>query len=59
MNRAIDGVYPTGSTFKPIIAEAALSAGIITPYTPQLCTGSFTLGNHTFFNVERGASTST
>jgi penicillin-binding protein 2 len=55
LNRAIAGVYPTGSTFKPIISEAALSGGIITPYTPQLCSGSFTLGNHTFFNVERGA----
>jgi penicillin-binding protein 2 len=55
LNRAISGVYPTGSTFKPIISEAALSGGIITPYTPQLCSGSFTLGNHTFFNVERGA----
>jgi penicillin-binding protein 2 len=55
LNRAIAGVYPTGSTFKPIISEAALSAGIITPFTPQLCSGSFTLGNHTFFNVERGA----
>jgi penicillin-binding protein 2 len=55
LNRAIAGVYPTGSTFKPIISEAALSAGIISPYTQQLCTGSFTLGNHTFFNVERGA----
>ena len=38
--------------------EAALSGGIITPYTPQACTGSFTLGNHTFFNVERGANES-
>ena len=56
LNRAIAGVYPTGSTFKPIISEAALSAGIITPYTPQACTGSFTLGDHTFFNVERGAN---
>jgi penicillin-binding protein 2 len=56
LNRAIAGVYPTGSTFKPIISEAALSAGIITPYTPQACTGSFTLGNHTFYNVERGAN---
>ena len=56
LNRAITGVYPTGSTFKPIISEAALSGGIITPYTPQACTGSFTLGDHTFFNVERGAN---
>lgn len=56
LNRAIAGVYPTGSTFKPIISEAALSGGIITPYTSQACTGSFTLGNHTFYNVERGAN---
>jgi penicillin-binding protein 2 len=55
LNRAIGGVYPTGSTFKPIIAEAALSAGVITPSTPLSCTGSFTLGDHTFYNVERGA----
>ncbi len=55
LNRAIAGAYPTGSTFKPIIAEAALAGGIITPYTSQLCSGSFVLGDHTFFNVERGA----
>ena len=44
LNRAISGAYPTGSTFKPIIAEAALSAGIITPSTPLACTGVFYLG---------------
>jgi penicillin-binding protein 2 len=54
LNRAIAGVYPTGSTFKPIIAEAALSAGIITPSTPQLCSGSFDLGGYVFHNVEAG-----
>jgi penicillin-binding protein 2 len=54
LNRAIGGAYPTGSTFKPIIAEAALSAGIITPYTPQLCSGSFALGGTIFHNVEAG-----
>ena len=54
LNRAIAGVYPTGSTFKPITAEAALSAGLITPDTPQLCTGSFSLGSFVFNNVERG-----
>ena len=31
-NRAIGGVYPTGSTFKPITALAALSTGVITPH---------------------------
>jgi penicillin-binding protein 2 len=30
-NRAVDGTYPTGSTFKPITAMGALEAGVITP----------------------------
>jgi penicillin-binding protein 2 len=30
-NRAVNGTYPTGSTFKPITAMAALEAGVITP----------------------------
>ncbi len=34
-NRAIDGLYPTGSTFKVITALAGLKAGIITPSTLQ------------------------
>ncbi len=31
LNRAITSVYPTGSTFKPITALAALSTGVVTP----------------------------
>ena len=58
LNKAIAGVYPTGSTFKPIIAEAALSAGLITPSTPMLCSGSFDLGGTIFHNVEAGVFTS-
>jgi penicillin-binding protein 2 len=54
LNQATQGVYPTGSTFKPIVAEAALSEGLITPTTQQLCTGTFTIGNTTFHNVEAG-----
>ena len=46
LNRAIGGAYPTGSTFKPIIAEAALSGGIITPGTPLSCTGAFAPRRH-------------
>ena len=49
-------MYPTGSTFKPIVAEAALSEGIITPSTPKLCSGSFTIGGYTFHNVEAGST---
>jgi penicillin-binding protein 2 len=56
LNRAISGAYPTGSTFKPIIAEAALSAGIITPSTPIACTGAFALGGTVFHNVDPGVN---
>ena len=58
LNQATQGQYPTGSTFKPIVAEAALSEGLITPTTPQLCSGSFTIGGFTFKNVEAGVYTS-
>jgi penicillin-binding protein 2 len=54
LDQATQGMYPTGSTFKPIVAAAALSEGIITPSTPQLCSGSFTIGGYTFRNVEAG-----
>ena len=54
LNQATQGLYPTGSTFKPIVAEAALSEGLITPWTPMLCSGSFTIGGFTFHNVEAG-----
>lgn len=37
--RAISGMYPSGSTIKPVIAAAALQAGIITPRTTFLSTG--------------------
>lgn len=30
-NRAVNGAYPTGSTFKPITAMAALEAGVLSP----------------------------
>jgi penicillin-binding protein 2 len=52
LNQATQGRFPAGSTFKPIVAAAALSEGIITPTTPQLCSGSFTIGGHAFHNVE-------
>lgn len=33
LNRAISGIFPSGSIIKPIIAAAALDSGVITEYT--------------------------
>jgi penicillin-binding protein 2 len=54
LNRATQGVYPAGSTFKPIVAEAALAAGVISPSTYLPCTGSLQVGNVVFHNVDGG-----
>src|SRR2546430_2053305 len=54
LNRATQGLYPTGSAFKPIVAEAALADGLITPSSIIPCTGSLTVGNVVFHNVEAG-----
>jgi penicillin-binding protein 2 len=44
IDRAIDGLYPTGSTFKPITALAALDNGLITPQTLQGGGSCYTIG---------------
>jgi len=38
-NRAISGQYPPGSTYKLIVAAAALEEGIITPTQNSFVTG--------------------
>lgn len=50
-NRAIAGLYPTGSTFKIITALAALESGTITPSTPIYDGGSLTVGGQSFQNA--------
>ncbi len=50
-NRAISAGYPTGSTFKPITAFAALDEGIITPSTPLSDPGVFRYGLREFKNA--------
>jgi penicillin-binding protein 2 len=47
-NRAISGQYPPGSTYKLIVAAAALEEGLITPEKSFFCNGSFDLGNRTY-----------
>jgi penicillin-binding protein 2 len=47
-NKAIQGQYPLGSTFKPVVLTAALEEGIITPDTLLSCYGEYRLGNHVY-----------
>ncbi len=47
-NRAIQSVYPPGSTFKTVVAAAALHENMIDPRKTVFCSGSTTLGSHTF-----------
>ena len=44
LNRAIAGLYPPGSTFKPAVALAAMQEHLLTPYDSIWCTGSATYG---------------
>ena len=41
LNRAIKGLYPPGSTFKPLGALVALDEGVITPATGYPCMGRY------------------
>ena len=47
-DKAITGQYSPGSTFKIVVALAALEAGAITPNTTSFCSGKMKLGNHYF-----------
>jgi penicillin-binding protein 2 len=46
--RATQGQYPPGSTFKIIMAVAALEEGVINPFTRLHCSGHLPFGNHDF-----------
>lgn len=48
LNRAISGLYAPGSTFKMVVAAAALEAGVISPSSKIKCEGSFDFGQRTF-----------
>ncbi len=42
LNRALLGIYAPGSTFKPLMAVAALNEGIVEPSTLLECAGTYT-----------------
>lgn len=44
LNRAVQGLYPPGSTIKPLIADEALSTGTVTESDTFDCTGALDVG---------------
>ncbi len=71
-DRALRGVYPPGSTVKPLMALAALEYGVVTPEHTEYCRGLFRLprvsrpwrdwnfdkGGHGTVNMEKAIATS-
>jgi penicillin-binding protein 2 len=54
INKAIQGQYPPGSTFKMLVGLAALEAGTMTPDTRVFCPGHMDFGNNTFHCWKKG-----
>ncbi len=54
LDRATQGLYPLGSTFKPVVAEAALASGLLAPGSALLCDPALRVGDVVFHNVESG-----
>lgn len=53
INKTVQGLYPPGSTFKPVTALAALEYGI-SPDATVHCPGAYYLGSHRFACWRRG-----
>ncbi|HCV13243.1 MAG TPA: penicillin-binding protein 2 [Candidatus Accumulibacter sp.] len=54
LNRALNGAYPPGSTFKPFMALAALETGKRTPGQAISDPGVFNFGGHQFRDDKKG-----
>jgi penicillin-binding protein 2 len=52
--RAHGGVYPPGSTFKMVVATAALEAGVVRTSDRVHCPGHYRFGNRTWHCWKRG-----
>jgi len=53
-NKPISALYPPGSTFKLMVALAALESGIINPSNRVFCDGSYRLGKRVFHCWKEG-----
>jgi len=47
-NRAVNGLYPAGSTFKPFVAAVAMDAGIVSWDKIFNCSGKFSVAGQTW-----------
>lgn len=53
MNKTIEGLYPPGSTFKIVVALAALESGAISPKESVFCRGFWEYGKHKYHCWEK------
>jgi penicillin-binding protein 2 len=56
LNRATMGLYPPGSTFKPVTAIAAIQSGVLDPEANLHCTGKLMDHGHRFDNWDPNAN---
>jgi penicillin-binding protein 2 len=55
LNRVTESGYPTGSTFKPVTALAALDEGLINPRTTMNDTGHLKVGTQEYQNAKEAS----
>jgi len=53
-NRATQGQYPPGSTFKIVLAAAALETNTLSPYTRIACGGGYQFGRRLYRDWKKG-----
>ncbi|MEN3953462.1 penicillin-binding protein 2 [Iodidimonas sp. SYSU 1G8] len=54
LNKAVQGQFPPGSTFKPVVVMAALEAGAIDANTKVFCPGHMNFGGRKFHCWKKG-----
>jgi peptidoglycan glycosyltransferase len=52
-DRAINGLYPPGSSFKVVTGAAALDQGVVNPDSPFDCTGKLLVNGYTIYDFNK------